>query len=192
LAEAHGRISATQAAYVASRGAEWEGMSSREREKALTAFYTRTFFSYDLPVIAKATAYGWAQFFGAAGAANFHNLLNLDAPSAFTAMREKNFESHLGSVIDALERSSAAAVTISMTAFIFVIILRALGLVGITWMFMRRHYAVLLCCAGLITYFAIFHLFIGNSRYRLPMEPALIFLALYGVDGLRARLRRED
>jgi hypothetical protein len=59
-------------------------------------------------------------------------------------------------------------------------------------MFMRRHYAVLLCCAGLITYFAIFHLFIGNSRYRLPMEPALIFLALYGVDGLRARLRRED
>jgi len=73
-----------------------------------------------------------------------------------------------------------------------VIILRALGLVGITWMFMRRHYAVLLCCAGLITYFAVFHLFIGNSRYRLPMEPALIFLALYGVDGLRARLRRED
>ncbi len=192
LAEAHGRISATQAAYVASRGAEWKGMSTREREKALTAYYTRTFFSYDLPVIAKATAYGWAQFFGAAGAANFHNLLNLDAPSAFSTMREKNFESHLGSVIDALERSSAAAVTISVTAFIFVIILRALGLVGIAWMFMRRHYAVLLCCAGLIAYFAVFHLFIGNSRYRLPMEPALIFLALYGIDGLRAFLRRED
>ena len=192
LAEAHGRISATQAAYVASRGEEWKEMSEREREKDLTAFYTRNFFSYDLPVIAKATVYGWGQFFGAAGAANFHNLLDLDAPSAFTTMREKNFESHLGSVIDALKRSSVAAVAISITAFAFVIALRALGLVGIAWMFMRRHYAVLLCCAGLITYFAIFHLFIGNSRYRLPMEPALIFLALYGVDGLRFRLRRED
>ncbi len=192
LADAHGKISAMQGAYVASRGAEWEGMSARKREKALIDYYTRAFFSYNLSVIAKATVYGWGQFFGAAGAANFHNLLGLDAPSAFATMREKNFESHLGSVIDALKHSSAAAVAISITAFAFVIALRALGLVGIAWMFMRRHYAVLLTCAGLIAYFAVFHLFIGNSRYRLPMEPALIFLALYGIDGLRFRLRRED
>jgi hypothetical protein len=38
---------------------------------------------------------------------------------------------------------------------------------------------------------AVFHLSVGNSRYRLPVEPALIFLALCGVDGLCARLRRE-
>lgn len=191
LAEAHGKISAMEEAYVASWGAEWEGMSASKREKILTTYYIHTFFSYDLSVITKATAYGWGQFFGAAGAANFHNLLGLDAPSAFTAMREKNFESHFGSVIDALKRSSAAAVTISVMSLMFVIVLRALGLIGLAWMFMRRHYAVLLSCAGLIAYFAVFHLFIGNSRYRLPMEPALIFLALYGVDGLRARLRRE-
>jgi hypothetical protein len=49
----------------------------------------------------------------------------------------------------------------------------------------------LLSCAGLIIYFAIIHLFTGNSRYRLPVEPALILLALYGIDGLRVRLRRE-
>jgi len=66
-----------------------------------------------------------------------------------------------------------------------------LGLIGLAWMFMKRHYAVLLACAGLITYFAVLHLFAGNSRYRLPVDPALIFLALYGVDGLRARLCRE-
>jgi len=166
-------------------------MSEHEQEKALVGDYTRALFSYDLSVIAKGYIYGWGQLFGAAGAANFHNLLALDAPSAFTAMREKNFESHLGSVLDALEHSSPAAVIITVTAFAFVIALRGLGLVGIVWMFMRRHYAVLLACSGLIAYFAVIHLFTGNSRYRLPVEPALIFLALYGIDGLRARLRRE-
>ena len=80
---------------------------------------------------------------------------------------------------------------ITVMALVFVVALRGLGLVGIAWMFMRRHYAVLLSCAGLIVYFAIIHLFTGNSRYRLPVEPALILLAHYGVDGLRARLCRE-
>jgi 4-amino-4-deoxy-L-arabinose transferase-like glycosyltransferase len=191
LAEAHRRISVKRKAYMAYLGAEWEEMSEREREKVLIAYYIRVFFSYDLSVIVKATAYGWGQFFGAAGAANFHNLLGLDAPRAFAIMREKNFESHLGSVIYGLERSSPEVVAVSVTAFAFVIALRVLGLAGIVWVLMRRHYVVLLSCAGLIAYFAAFHMFIGSSRYRLPVEPALIFLALYGVDALRSRQRRE-
>lgn len=191
LAEAERKTYGWVDDYASARGAEWGAMSEREQEKSLIGDYTRALFSYDLSVIAKGYIYGWGQLFGAAGAANFHNLLGLDAPSSFSAMREKNFESHLGSVLDALERSSPAAVMITVTAFAFVIALRGLGLVGIIWMFMRRHYAVLLACSGLIAYFAIIHLFTGNSRYRLPVEPALIFLALYGIDGLRARLRRE-
>lgn len=191
LAEAERKTYGWADDYASARGAEWAAMSEHEKKKALTGDYTRALFSYDPSVIAKGYVYGWAQFFGAAGAANFHNLLGLDAPSAFTAMREKNFESHLGSVIYALKRSSPAAVMITVMALAFVIVLRALGLAGLVWMFMRRHYAVLLACAGMIAYFAVIHLFTGNSRYRLPVEPALIFLALYGVDGLRARLRRE-
>jgi 4-amino-4-deoxy-L-arabinose transferase-like glycosyltransferase len=191
LAEADRKIYGWRDGYAAAYGAEWEAMSEHVQEKALIGDYARALFSYDLSVIAKGYAYGWGQFFGAPGAANFHNLLDLEASSAFTAMREKNFESHFGSVIYALKSSSLGAVTISVTAFIFVVFLRMIGLVGIVWMFMRRHYAVLLSCAGLIIYFAIIHLFTGNSRYRLPVEPALILLALYGIDGLRVRLRRE-
>ena len=33
----------------------------------------------------------------------------------------------------------------------------------------------------LITYFAMVHLFVGNSRYRITVEPALILLAVDGV-----------
>ena len=190
LAEAERKTYGWENGYASARGAEWAAMSAREKKNALIGDYTRALFSYDPSVIAKGYVYGWAQFFGAAGAANFHNLLGLDASSAFTAMRERNFDSHLGSVIYALKRSSPAAVVVSVTALVFVIALRGLGLMGIVWMFMRRHYAVLLACVGLIAYFAVIHLFTGNSRYRLPVEPALIFLALYGVDGLRTRLRR--
>ena len=191
LAEADRKTFGREAAFEEAQGPAWETLSDYERQTAMLDYYMRAFFSYKFPVIAKGYVYSWGQFFGAAGAANFHNLLGLDAPSAFAAMREKNFESHLGSVLDALKRSPPAAMAISVTALVFVIALRGLGLIGLAWMFMKRHYAVLLACAVLITYFAVLHLFAGNSRYRLPVDPALIFLALYGVDGLRARLCRE-
>ena len=39
----------------------------------------------------------------------------------------------------------------------------------------------LLIVTGLITYFAMTSLFVGNSRYRLPVEIGFIVLALYGL-----------
>jgi hypothetical protein len=88
LAEAERKTYGWENGYASARGAEWAAMSEREKKNALIGDYTRALFSYDLSVIAKGYVYGWAQFFGAAGAANFHNLLGLDASIA--ALRGEN------------------------------------------------------------------------------------------------------
>jgi len=43
-----------------------------------------------------------------------------------------------------------------------------------------REYGVLFILSGIIIYFMLIALFVGNSRYRLPIEPALIIMAIYG------------
>ena len=39
----------------------------------------------------------------------------------------------------------------------------------------------------MISYFALVHLFVGNSRYRLAVEPALVLLFLYGIEAVWRR-----
>ena len=56
-----------------------------------------------------------------------------------------------------------------------------LGFFGIIELIKRKEYSFLLIIIGLITYFAITILFVGNSRYRLPVEIGFVILALYGV-----------
>jgi hypothetical protein len=62
-----------------------------------------------------------------------------------------------------------------------VIVLRIFGLLGVLELIKRKEHALLLIVVSLITYFAMAALFVGNSRYRLPVEVGFIILALYGV-----------
>jgi hypothetical protein len=43
-----------------------------------------------------------------------------------------------------------------------------------------RQYGLLFVLTGSIIYFTLIALFVGNSRYRLPIEPALTIMAIYG------------
>ena len=50
---------------------------------------------------------------------------------------------------------------------------------GIFAMWRRGNYALMFTLLGLIGYFVAVHLFHGNSRYRIPVEPAMILFSLY-------------
>ena len=56
-------------------------------------------------------------------------------------------------------------------------------------MIWRQHWSLLLVVVAMISYFALVHLFVGNSRYRLAVEPALVLLFLYGIEAVCRRFR---
>ena len=80
-----------------------------------------------------------------------------------------------------------AALSLSFFALFFAFLTRCIGLVGICAMWRRGHYALMFTLLAFIGYFVAVHLFHGNSRYRIPSEPAMMLFALYGLQFVWAK-----
>jgi hypothetical protein len=78
----------------------------------------------------------------------------------------------------------------SAIAIGFAILTRVIGLIGLISFFNRDRLGLLLVISGFVSYFALIHVFVGNSRYRVSVEPMLMLLFLSGLNWLRDRFRR--
>ena len=85
----------------------------------------------------------------------------------------------------ALSEASPWATVITVAGFAFVVPLRLLGLLGMVVAWRRQQFVAVAVIAVVVGYFAIIHLFVGNSRYRLPVEPLLVLAAAIGWSGLQ-------
>jgi hypothetical protein len=156
-------------------------MSKHDKLSSIATYYKKQLFTYDYNTVTKGFIDSWIGLFGAGGAANLHNLLALDGSRSIQTMSSS--EKHMSrtdAVFDTLLKSNLVVISISLLSLIYVIVLRILGLIGLVRMIRCREYGVLFILSGVITYFMLIALFVGNSRYRLPIEPALIIMAVYG------------
>jgi hypothetical protein len=136
----------------------------------------------------RAFGWAWAQFYGLPGVSNFLNLFGLGEQTAFAVYQRQNYDNYLQAGIDALKNASPVFAILTASGFLFVLIVRILDLVGLVTIVRRRLWPVVLIIGAALAYFTLIHLFVANSRYRLPIEPLLFLLALYGLDGRRRRL----
>jgi len=143
------------------------------------------FLTYPLAVYVRAFGLAWAQFFGAPGVGNIMNLLGLYEYSALANMAQRQYTNYYDPVLDALKKANPVFVFLTIGGFLFVLVVRVLAVFGLLTIVRRRLWAVLLIVGAGLIYFTIVHLFVANSRYRLPIEPLLFLLTLYGLDGWR-------
>ena len=80
------------------------------------------------------------------------------------------------------ENLPPAGLIFSAVALGFTAAARVLGLFGLLAYFDRTRWGLLLIVAGFIAYFALIHVFVGNSRYRVAVEPMLMLLMLGGIE----------
>ena len=181
LKNSESKITQGEHEYIASYPEKWLQMSKQDRSSTIASYYKQQLFTYDYKTVIKGFVDSWIGLFGAGGAANLHNLLALDGSRSIQTMSSS--EKHMSrtdAVFDTLLKSNLVVISISLLSFIYVIVLRILGLIGLVRMIRCREYGVLFILSGVITYFMLIALFVGNSRYRLPIEPALIIMAVYG------------
>jgi len=166
------------------------GAGAMAQDQALVDDAARRYPTYPVSAWAEAYGWGWAQFFAIPGVSNLLNILELNERTPFAVFQAGDADSYLDAGLRALAQAAPMATVLTVAGFVYVLALRGLGLVGLAVLVRRRHWAVLLTVVAVVAYFALVHLFVANSRYRLPIDPALILLALYGLDGLwQARLR---
>ncbi|MDJ0949919.1 MAG: glycosyltransferase family 39 protein [Alphaproteobacteria bacterium] len=166
---------------------QWQQLSERQRYEHLVDHGFETFLSYPTRTFAVSFAWAWAQFFAIPGVSNLTNILALTEAEPFQVFVSEGSRTYLEAGLAALKQAHPAATVLTALGFLYVILLRALGLIGLGAMIVRRHWPQLLIVVGGIAYFALIHLFVANSRYRLPIEPLLVLLAIYGLDALRRR-----
>ena len=76
------------------------------------------------------------------------------------------------------------ALAASGIALGFVLFARIVGIVGLIALARKRVWPLLAALIPFIMYFALIHLFVGNSRYRMVTEPALMFLVVIGLEAI--------
>ena len=81
---------------------------------------------------------------------------------------------------------SPAQLLVSALCLGFALVSRVLGLVGIVAMARRREWQVLAVTVALLAYFTAVHLFLGTTRFRMPAEPMLMLITVYGAAQCRA------
>ncbi len=170
--------------FIAGKGDAWERMSVPERNKALTNEGMAVLLSYPAMDFAKALYRSQAQFFLAGGAGNWHNLFGIGAESLSLAWFT-SAQDDLWTLLDRLFGNvPPAGLVFSVIAIGFTVATRVVGLIGVFAFADRKRLGLLLIVAGFILYFAFIHVFVGNSRYRIAIEPMLMLLTIGGLEQL--------
>ena len=192
IGKASNIIAENEKRYIDSEGELWLHLGDKEKADQLVSFYEQKLISYPATILFKSYLVSWIGFFGGGGGVNFHNLLSIEGERAIDKNRTHNYSGRLELALATFLESSFPAALISIFSYLYVIALRVLGLFGLIEMVKRKEYPLMLVIVGLITYFAMMVIFVGTSRYRLPVEFGLVVLALYGASFFSSRKTENE
>ena len=164
-----------------------EAASASIQRQYLVRLYLSRTFEVGPKVLFGLYSSAWVAQFASGGAQSINLLVGLKVDRADKFPIEPNA---LAAFIDGLKGQPVAA-AITVAAVGFAVFARVLGLLGIVVLGLRRHWPLLLVIAAVLVFKALVHLFFGLSRYRLPVEPLLMILAVFGWQGLRSVLPRR-
>ncbi len=159
-------------------------LSSAERAQCFSQVLDanwKSIRSYHLLSYSKALYRSTLGFFISGASGNWHKILlqkqNVNMTEAWNSSDQQN-----GSVafVKSLLHLDIIAVIITMVCVTISIVLKLLSLLGLTELWRKRDFISISVFVGLISYFMATTLFLGQSRYRVPIEPYFAVLASIG------------
>lgn len=155
-----------------------------ERNDLLFHHFMQRLYSFDPSVFARALVSAWIGFFISGGAQRINIMMEI--PHERTDRFLNQLDSWHILKKSFLENPPLGILIVVLCAGI-AIVLRLLGLIGLIAIISRHHWTLLLVVTGAILFKLSVHMFYGQSRYRIPVDPYLILLAIFGIDALRHR-----
>ena len=179
-----------RARFIAEFGPGWNDLAESGRYAYLLDRGYGLLLSYPAADLAIAYTRSIAQFLLGGGAGRWHYLLDTD-PERLAEIWFETSQTDLGGMVRKYLEVPPLALAASAVCFGFVFLARVFGLIGMVAMINRKDWPLLLTLVAVIAYFALVHLFVGNSRYRMVTEPALMMLFLYGLATVWRRWRER-
>lgn len=153
------------------------------RDIYCTNVHVNAFISYvfenNIVQTIKAFTYSFLNTYFSGGATNYSNYFNLGmGEKIYLLFADKLNISEFKSLIFS---SNLIYFFIFIFTTLFSFFFRLLGFIGIIYFILQKKYfTVFILISILIMYTALF-LFVGNSRFRVPLEPILMFFAVNGL-----------
>lgn len=130
---------------------------------------------------ARALARSWANLFVGGGASNAKNILGLEGGGAAEFLGARRWDGLVAFVREFFSQTGTAYLLLAGATAAFAVLARLAGIVGVARMLLAREYALAALLVGEIAFFTASYVFLGQSRFRIPLEPALMALATWGV-----------
>ena len=145
-----------------------------------------------LVVHIKALIDSWGTLFLAGGASNVRNYLGFDGKSLIVNFQNNSFHG-LESILKLVRDMDIFYLFIFIFTTAFSVIFRIVGIVGLFYLFKNREwrpYGFLL--VEIISIFVAAYLYLGQSRFRVPLEPLLMLFAVIGFLYIDKILKRRN
>ena len=120
-------------------------------------------------------------FYISGGSGNWQNILSLNkGKNAHQSWLESDQKSGFNAYVNMLSNLHLMSIMLSLGFVLFSICLKVFALAGLGKMLQERDYTTVAIFVGLLSYFTATTLFLGQSRYRVPLEPSFAILASFG------------
>ncbi|MBT5399165.1 hypothetical protein HOL24_01335 [bacterium] len=129
----------------------------------------------------KALIDSWGTLFLSGGASNIRNYFGIKGKDAIVGFQTREFKG-LESIKDLLKEMNLSYLFIFIVTMLFSVVMRIIGIVGLFYMLKNREflpYGVFFI--EVISLFTAAYLYLGQSRFRVPLEPMLMLLAVVGI-----------
>lgn len=136
-----------------------------------------------------------AGFLLSGGSGNWHNLLLKNNQQSIYESWLNVKQSEPSALLQILSKFNLVAICITIFCLVYSGIIKLFSLFGIYFMIKRKDFSTLSVIVGIIVYFAVTTLFLGQSRYRVPIEPYFAILSVLGwiyFWGIIAKKHRMD
>ena len=127
---------------------------------------------------ARALFYSWGVLYFSGGASNFRNYIGLEGNSLIVDFHREKFQG-LESVIRLIKRMEVGYLLIFIVFTGFAVIARFTALIGIIGLVRNSDNIVyLIAIIGTLLIFTAMYLYLGQSRFRVPIAPILMLLSV--------------
>ena len=134
-----------------------------------------------IPSHIKALSDSWLTLFFSGGASNIRNYLGFNGKSVIVSYQNNAFNG-LNSVFNLLKNMNLEYLIIFIITTSFSVFARIAGLAGVFYILKNKHYRSYgMILIEVLILFVGAYLYLGQSRFRVPLEPILMLFVVIGV-----------
>ncbi|MEW5767063.1 MAG: hypothetical protein AB1797_05465 [bacterium] len=162
----------------------WADLTEIEQNRILLDIFDDEILAQPASSHVKALLHSWILLYLAGGASNFKNYLGWAGESLHAFLISEKWRGCKNTwtlfLRHQLGNRAYMYTILVMATLIIAIILRLLGLFGLVFLFRREQREYGLLFVGILLFFMAIYIYLGHSRYRVPMEPILAVFAASG------------